>query len=682
MHRTLLILLLIALAVPAMAVGKVTVDPNAPGAVQKQAPVDVADTRLAKRVTYAEPRKTVSAILDDLAKSTGVVFRAGYNSKDWQVRDRKMTIFVKDVPLSQLMNSMARVMKFKWDRAGTEGAWTYRLYMDRRTLLDAEAQRVREEQKAEAEAARKRSEGFMKYASLGGMSDAGKAKLKTENPFLYFAATSGLGGSIGSFFQEAPMAGQAIANGQRLDLRGSALSPAAQAALVRAMQDMKTMEARFGGRNPEALPDDLMASMDKINVKLNQSLEFAKGMPQAGMLLGDMMISYDGRDMVLPFLDPNSAMAKVIGAALVQSQEEGRPLNEVMKERGSDFVAAAASEMKAEAGGEPLTEHPDDDPALKNKITLKPEGQKLADIEKALAEAAELGVVSDSFGSMFGEFSVRGQVPTTESELKDVLDKIGDVYTYNWDKRTGVIGLRDRNWFKKRAVQIPEAWLEVWRKELTDTGTIEIDSLAQIASLTQEQLLSNVAGDEVLQSGSLLGVIFGNRDLLRLYGGLSQDQRSTLMSRSGLDLAMLSESQFAEAGKIIQTKLGLELLNSGKSIAITCERKASDKPAAEQKPADKPVLYRFSLLVDGEKLDKDWSVSTPVYFAPKPKDPKSVKPAEAAKPAEAPKPATDPDAPKTEHRTEEGRATITGPDGKTTEVPVQVETTTHSGVLP
>jgi hypothetical protein len=140
MRRAFLVLLLIAFSVSALAVGKVTTDPNAPGApVQKDTQNDGTDARLAKKLTYSTPMKTVSAILEDLTKSTGIIFRSGYNSKDWQVRDRKMTISVRDVPLSQLMNSMSRVMKFKWERSGAEGEWAYRLYMDRRTLLDAEA---------------------------------------------------------------------------------------------------------------------------------------------------------------------------------------------------------------------------------------------------------------------------------------------------------------------------------------------------------------------------------------------------------------------------------------------------------------------------------------------------------------------------------------------------------------
>lgn len=657
MRKTLLALLLIAFSLPALAVGKVTTDPNAPGAaVTKEIQTDGTDARLSRKVTYSAPMKTVSAILEDLTKSTGIVFRSGVNSKDWQVRDRKMTISVKDVPLSQLMNSISRVMKFKWQRGGSEGAWTYRLYMDRKTLLDAEAQRVREEEKAEAAQAKKRADGFAQYAKLAGLTDADKLKLKSDNPFLYMAATSGLGDSMGSFFREVPSAGEAIASGQRMDLQGSALSPAAQAGLMSAMRDMTKMEARFGGSRSRTIPDTLDPS--KLSVSFNETLEQAKGFPGSGMLLGDMSIHYDGGRVSIPFIDPQSGFAKVLGQALIQSEEEKRPMDDVMKEHITEFMGIMTKEMKADAGGESVIEHPDD-PALKEKVTLKPAGQKLADVEMALADATKLGVVSDNFS-----YSMPlGEVPTDKTEIKAVLDKIGEVYIYNWDKHASILELRDRNWFKKRAAQIPEAWLETWHKEMTDTGTIDIDSLAQIAQLTQEQYTQNVMSDEAFQMTSLSGIIFGNRDLLKMYGTLSADQRAALMSKPGMDLAMLSQGQFAQVSKLIQSKLGSDVLKSGKTIAITCVRKAAPKPAADapttrltMADADKGFVYTFSLTVDGQVTGGDWRIITPSKYtfkadpaakpdAAKPKPADGTKPADGAKPADAPKPATDPDAP-------------------------------------
>jgi hypothetical protein len=626
MRITLIVLLLIGLAVPAFAVGKVTTDPNtAAAATAKDTDEPLADIRLGQTVAYSQWNKPVLAILEDLSKATGVTLKAGVNSRDWQVRDRKMSIFAKDVSLGEIMGSVGRVMKFKWEKSGDEGQWTYKLFMDRRTLLDAEAQRVRQEQQQEAEQAKRRQDGFMEYAKLGELSDADKVKLKTENPFMYVAAQSGLGGSMGAFFTGTPGAVDAMANGQRLDLNGSALSTEAQAGLLQAMRQMTDMETKFsGGKSNRTLPDNLGEDPSKISVSINQALEQTKGMPMGGMLLGDVTIKYDGGSMTVPMFDPNSDAAKLIGKALIESEEQGRSMDEVMKDHMTEFMNVMTKALKTEAGGEPLTKHADD-PALDAKVTLKADSQKLPDVEKALAEASKYAVVSDYFVSIMP--GPQTPIPAVETPLKDILAKIEDGFVCNWDKHGSVIELRDRNWFKKRAAQLPEERLEAWRQELIKTGTLDIDSLAQIAQLDQEQLMANIYPDETLRG--CLSSYYSAKDVLRLYATLTQNQRAALFADTGLDLASLSQDQFAMVDKLIRAKHSQDL-DANVPISVVCERKAFDKT----------YRYSVSLIVDGQKGSSEWLIMTPAYTPPPPpKDPKTAKPADGAKPADSAAPA-------------------------------------------
>jgi hypothetical protein len=313
----------------------------------------------------------------------------------------------------------------------------------------------------------------------------------------------------------------------------------------------------------------------------------------------------------------------VFGKTLVMCEEQGRGLQEVVNDIGPEFkselMSAAMKEIKTEAGGEPINEHADE-PALHEKITLKPERNALPDIEKALAEASKLAVVSDFFGGWNAPII---SVATGESELKEVLEKIGDNYTYNWDKQSGVIELRDRNWFKKRTAQIPEAWLERWRQEFTTTGTLDIDTLSQMAVLTQEQIKVNLASDDVLNS--VIAVIYTSREPLRLYASLSADQRAALFTTHGLDLRSLSQDQWAQAQKSWRTS-GDELKRDV-SIAATREQKG------------KVYEYMFSLIgSNGDDLGAR-AIVTPKYNPPAQKKPASDrKSGDTAKPADPPKP--------------------------------------------
>jgi len=616
MRTALLTVLLLSLLAPAFAVGKVTTDPNtAQSAAERETDEPLADIRLTQLVTYNESKKAVSAILDDLTKATGVTLKAGVNSKDWQVRDRKMSIFAKDVPLSQIMNSIARVMKFKWEKSGDEALPTYRLYMDRRTLLDAEAQRVRQEQQQEAEQAKRRQEGFEEYAKLADLSEADKEKLKTENPFMYIAAQSGLGSSLAAFFMGAPGAIDAIASGQRLDISGSALSPQAQYGILQAMRQMTDVEAKFnGGRSTRSLPDNLGDDPSKISISINQALEQTKGTPMGGLLLGDVTVKYDGGSMTVPLFDPNSEAATLIGKALVESEDTGRTLDDVMKEHATEIMNIVTNAIKAEAGGgEPLIEHPED-PALDAQITLGPHTEDVPAIQQALAEASKYAVVSDYFPSLIPRPGT--SIPTIETPLREILDKIADVFTYNWDRHGSVIEFRDRNWFKKRAAQLPEERLEAWRQELIKTGTLDIDSLAQIAQLDQEQIAANILPDEILRNCMIS--YYSARDVLRLYATLNSGQRAALFSEAGLDIAALSPEQMAMVDKLIRPKHGTEL-DAGAPVFIVCERQASDKT----------FRYTISVIVDGQKGGAEWTFTTPRYVPPPPEEDTPTKPAQA-----------------------------------------------------
>ena len=159
--------------------------PTRPGA-QVEAAAPETDTRLAQKVTYEAKRKTVVTILADLSATTGVTLRAGYNSQDWQVRDRKMNIFAKDIPLADLMNSIARVMKFKWSRSENDGVYSYRLYMDRKTLLDADAQKARMEERIQEKFSKKRQKLLDNLEKADSLSDEDLEKMKAEDPASYY----------------------------------------------------------------------------------------------------------------------------------------------------------------------------------------------------------------------------------------------------------------------------------------------------------------------------------------------------------------------------------------------------------------------------------------------------------------------------------------------------------------
>lgn len=600
----------------AWAQGKITEDPNAPGARVEQDSEETprTDSRLAQECTLDMRGKSVAAVLAELAKLSGVTLYAGYNDSDWQVRDRKMNVFARDVPLAHLLSSIARVMKFKWIIRGEPDAYTYRLHMDRRTLLSAEAQRARDEERLEKQRAEKRMKALESYAELGDMSAEELARLRQENPFLYTIAESGLRNSLGAFFAGAPAAMDALANNRELSIPASELSPAARQGLVNAMGDLSGLMSRVSGREMP-VPPGLTEQLDQVTIRVNPDIETRQRGPEAAVMLGGMRFEFpsgeDGkpRHGDFPIIDPDSNFAKLIGEMMLESMESGRSMEDVVRERGRDieqaFVQAFLADFKREEKGEPLIEHPDD-PELERKIKLNTTSRRLDEVQQALAEASGFAVVSDSFGAARGI----ARLPEDETEIKVILDKIAEGYMYNWDRRGRVIEFRDREWYRKRTLQIPDAWMEAWRDTLKNTGTLDIADLAQIAALTQEQIDFNFLPDDPLSRSGVRGTVTFARDLLSVYGLLTPSQQAAVFSEYGLDLAALSPEHWATAFKHISRRNAAFFGPDGQSQVVL---------TGSRRPEGKAFHYEFTATTSYGLEPVKWRFTTPLYVEEPPK---------------------------------------------------------------
>ncbi len=624
----LVVVLLCALAPQALA-QKITVDPNTVKQTEEtEEQSQKTDLRLAQLVTYEAKRKTVLAILDELSEKTGVAMKAGQNSKDWQVRDRKMCVFAKDLPLAALMSSMARVMKFKWSREGEPGAYSYRLYMDRKTLLDAESKLQREEERIKNEQARKREDTFKQLTDAANMTPEELEKLRDTSPFVYMATKSGIAQSLGSFFGQVPAAAEALASGQEMSLNAGMLPPSAQQSLFQSMRDIQKLGATLGDKSE--FPEEVVGNPSLVNIGINSHMEEMRGRPEAGFILGMISFRAGSRNFDIPLIDPESSMAKTIGKLVLRSMDEGKPINEIAKEAQSEFMQAFLADMKHVDTGEKPVEHPDE-PELHENVRLEPKSPRQEDLEAALAEASKLAVVSDYFGNSM--MMPMGRVGTQEGELKTVLEKIGDTLRYNWEKHGDVIELRSKDWYRKRAAQIPEAWLDAWRKTLKDTGTLDLGDLSQIAMLDMDQMTTNIMDDPMFMASGILGVIYPNREILRLYAGMSQSQQAALFGENGLDLRTLSPEQWKQVEKLIMAR-NIEFLQNPEARIIV---------AGTRKPKDKQFEYTFTVTCMDVDTPVEWKLTTPSYKEPPKEEPK---PADAAKAAEPAKPAEDPDKPK------------------------------------
>jgi len=599
MLRVLLALLIIVvLASCCCAQGKITSDPNAPAArAAEDADKDASapDERVAQKISYEAIRRPLREVLAELTEKTGVSFRAGENLKDWQVRDRKVNVFVKDVPLAAVMNSMARTLMLKWGREEKDGVITYRLFMNKKTRDEAQQRVTSEDEKIEKERQAKREKAIAAFSDAADITDpVALEKLRKENPIAYFANTSGISQPLKQFLGSTPVAAEAMLNGTELSLGPNQLSAGAQAQLMKLLQSLKRVESLFRGGG--VTPDDVRGGPDQLSLSINANRDMMRGGRGGPAMMGGPLatirIRCGDQTADLPMFDTESPMSKAMGEALVKSQEENRPLGEVMRESGSGFRDMMTRMMSERDTGEPKTEHAQD-PDLDKKIKIKPEAQYMAEIQKAVSEAAEIAMISDSFGKE----PLRTPLPTEETELTKLLDAIADGYYYNWEHKTPVIEWRDREWYRRLFAMIPDEWLERWRESFKTRGYLEIGEVAEMAALSVEQVRMNIQGDDVLgQSG--MWRLFRDRELLKLYNGLTESQRDQLFTAEGLDLKALPSEQWEVAQKFINRWDPSITHNPEAHAVLTCVRTQSGKNVAYEflgKPTEGSRGYDSSL---------------------------------------------------------------------------------------
>ena len=545
-----LVLIALCFSEPVSAVGKSTIDPNAAKMSVAGQMISDMDIGTSRKVTYEARRKTVVSILAELSAMTGVTLKAGYNNEDWQVRDRRMNIFVKDVPLSNLMDSIARVMKFQWSKSERDGVVSYRLYMDRKTLLGAESKRLAEE----AQVRKRQLDGRQRFLSAleaaAGMSEEEQEKLEAQSPYLYERA-GGPTRFLPRIFAELPLAKQAFLSGEDFTSDIGALSAELRQELVG--------EIGFKERTSGTIGISALGAPSCTNMSVQRSGDSKPlVLPYVETGMGVMRFELKGANGscmgARKFVDPESDLpkleAKYMDAVLHNGDYE--KLAGEMTEVGKALVVDM---------GDPLVEH-SDDPELTAKVRMKMEGNEFANVLAALAGSSGFSVVSDSFDKSFWNLAFRED----EIVIRAALDRVESVCRYNWDRHGSTLELNTRDWYRKRAAQVPEAWLEAWRKEFKSRGMMDMDGLSQMALLTPEQLGANVYGDDVLGQAHLGQ--WNDREFLRLYAALGKQQRAAILSEQGLALDSLADDGSPAVQGLLQrcstTKGGLSLV--GKRI--------------------------------------------------------------------------------------------------------------------
>lgn len=529
--RCLRMLLAVSLAVctitPALAVGKVTVDPNA--SPPKAPPVEKPDPRLQQKVTYDGGYRRLYQVASDISKTTGVSIGCGSNRHDWQVRDVPMIVCVKDLPLGRLLNALAEAahLTLRSEVSADGKTRTYRLSRSK-GLRDEIASYLGTKRAAEMAQVEWQWDALARLGSLPADKQQAAAEkspsIGSALPLAKLVAALG------------PEGKSAVMSGEPLSVDGTA-SP--QGALVREWFRTKShgiemARAQAGDTHPMPTADDA----DQVAAMLQLSDgEGASPLSLFATIQATHKTSENSHTISMitdGFRVPSTDLRKVKGLELPPEPKPAEPGDRDMGEN----LRALASDA--------------DHPLVKAKVEMEqPKGgeeRKRAEIISALAKATGWSFVLEDFEShrsslrpMPGGVFVRGRVIATtstgsgEKASEKTLTQLDGEKWFVDEKSSLAVGCATE-WRTRHANLVSESLVNSLKAKLDGSG-VELDDVLPILELTGGQRWEWIYGSKDLEPLSSVHFVGQDSALWKLYARLSPEDRALAKSEGGLPLA-------------------------------------------------------------------------------------------------------------------------------------------------
>jgi hypothetical protein len=619
----------------------VLTDPNADGKITAEM-YSHTDSRLSQKVSYEAKLTCVKQIISDLREMTGISLMAGKSESDWPVRSRKMNIFVKDVPLYELMDSIAHVMKFRWSLSDDD-KMIYRLKVNSRSAAEAD-EMVRQAEKMQEQMWQKRrkewADAIEKY---GDRSASELTWLRDSDPQIYEQALLGSLQAVHALFEEVPEAKERFLAGKNFRICADDLTPVTKTLFYNAGNEFWKHMQRIGyvggkkTQNPPGYGPKAVHENDRFDVvyKRLDAGTFTPNLRWGGASVSDtgywhlyknVMTDVNMDFEINGFRYLGSPWNRHIALSNIRINE-GEDVDEVReseKNESMDYYKARWEDSKkleeSLYPSESLIEH-EMFPQLQQTIKINLENQEpnqntilrfaesVALLQKSVSEASGLGVVSDCWINIpSSDNSLRK--PDIEDTLENVLTKFCSTLNYNWDKPGSILEFRYRKWVKIRLSQIPDEWVAVWSKNTAANGYMGLEDIASMSNINYYQAEESVIQDPVVgimgTYSRMLEKLDDNLPWLKLYSSLSQQQKRILFEgERGLFGSMLTSQQWALAKELFD-RIGISRSECLMQASVDFD---------EDDPQYVRIWFK-EVNTDSGQLDRLWKLILPRYNPP------------------------------------------------------------------
>jgi len=451
------------------------------------------DSRLERKVSIKTGGMTLAQLTSMLSSETGVKIATMPENADYRV-----VVMVKDLPLGELLESVAESLHLKLQREEKDGEWKYCFQEDAATTQ--EAARLRK-----------------KSAELlpGQMARAAEALKLPED-------------QIQKIIREDKILEPFL--DQKQFRIGVALYGWLDESRRNRLLTQNFLSIRLSGL-PDNLRRDIVTLFNENqrqrekaeNIKLNDRLvaihwEYLDD-PLSGRSLWLNLIGSNNNNLSLVF-NPSSES----GPDLVGNEDLFTIKTEKDPVLGGVYVVVPKGKLQGHLGER-----------------AKAKFDKEVDLPRALErvhESDNVNFVSDFFLPRYAMSSRVGDWTFVRGEtLGQLIEKISGLFHCTWKMHGDVCVLSSKEWFDDRSTVIPQSKITRWQESLRTKGYYGLDELLEMASLN----------DKAIKALQHLGVSYPsalqqNLRALRFLASLSPEQRQVVEGKKGLSAAGLEGS--------------------------------------------------------------------------------------------------------------------------------------------
>ncbi|MBQ0106206.1 MAG: hypothetical protein KBT47_09290 [Armatimonadetes bacterium] len=477
-------------------------------------------------VTINSDGASLNDVCEYLSQQTGYNILAGKDQNEWIVYDRRAVIYADNVPLKDLMVSIADVYHLTWE---TDSQGT--IYLTVTEEMQADELKKREEYFSSRKSKFSETQSKAYSAIMGN---------EVKNIYTDLFYPSDYRKNLVEFFNAFPQITEALMEKKSLEYKFSSLKENQK-------NIIKSLAWSYISFNKKIKPDleesiDIFGDTDSLSFYINPIVGQEDQDIEEDGIFAKLLISGERNKIEIDILNPLGTYTDIIANAMVKLNR-GEARENVLKSLQADLLKFKEELMYSESiPAENLTGEVFDQKINFAEISNR-EAMSYKEFYSVLHNKFGINIVADVFYRNVFEYV---SVPMSLGKL---IQNFSDNYKLRCVSKNNILEFQDKYYYLKIAGTVPHEWIDYWVVRAYENGGYTIEDLIKMANLNDIQIDSELAHNpdmSVVVDKNLrfnTNEVVKKRTLLRFLGSLPGDMLKQLFNGS-LSAYELSDEQW------------------------------------------------------------------------------------------------------------------------------------------